>query len=175
MGSDRSPAYLFKAIEQAVQEFPQVYFVVFVTQAALDEILLQTAVPFPVRNAHLEFQVVTDVVEMHDEPLVAIRRKKNSSLALGIKLLKKRVLDGFVSAGNTGALIAGATVSSPFPGLNALRCLLPCLPKKGLLQSSMWGAIFHVKPIIWFNLPCLAQPINGAAWESVSRASACSI
>lgn len=128
MGSDCSPALLFKAIEQAAEEFPQVDLIAFVTQAALDEILLQSSDYFPSRRAHLEFQVVSDVIEMHDEPLVAIRQKKNSSLALGIKLLKKCYLDGFISAGNTGALIAGSTLSLPFlPGIKrpALLATLP--------------------------------------------------
>jgi glycerol-3-phosphate acyltransferase PlsX len=128
MGSDRSPAVLFKAIEQAAKEFPKVDLVVFVTQAALDEILLHSSAHFPVRRAHLEFQIVLDVIEMQDEPLTAIRQKKNSSLALGIKLLRKRYLDGFVSAGNTGALIAGATLSLPLlPGIKrpALLATLP--------------------------------------------------
>lgn len=132
MGSDRSPAYLFKAIEQAAIKFPQVDFVVFVTQAALDEILGHSTVQIPVRGPHLEFSVVTEVVEMHDEPLIAIRRKKNSSLATGIKLLKKRFLNGFVSAGNTGALIAGATLSLPrLPGIKRLALLATLPTQKG--------------------------------------------
>ncbi len=128
MGSDCSPAVLFKAIEQAAEEFPQVNLVTFVTQAALDEILSQSSTRHPLRRAHLEFQIVSDVIEMQDEPLLAIRQKKNSSLALGVKLLKKRYLDGFVSAGNTGALIAGATLSLPLlPGIKrpALLATLP--------------------------------------------------
>lgn len=128
MGSDRSPAVLFKAVEQAAEEFPLIDFVVFITQVALDEILLHSSSRFPLRRAHLEFQIVSEVIEMQDEPLLAIRQKKNSSLALGIKLLKKRHLDGFVSAGNTGALIAGATLSLPLlPGIKrpALLATLP--------------------------------------------------
>lgn len=161
MGSDRSPAYLFQAIEQAAQEFPQVHFVVFVTQTALDEILLQSAVQLPVRRAHLEFQVVTDVVEMHDEPLLAIRRKKNSSLALGIKLLKKRFLDGFVSAGNTGALIAGATLSLPLlPGIKRPALLATLPTQKGVVAIIDVGG----------NLSCIAHHLVqfaqlGAAYQ----------
>jgi glycerol-3-phosphate acyltransferase PlsX len=128
MGSDRSPAVLFKAVEQAAEEFPQVDFVVFITQAVLDEILLHRSAHLPSRPAHLEFHIVSDVIEMHDEPLIAIRHKKNSSLVLGFKFLRKRYLDGFVSAGNTGALIAGATLSLPLlPGIKrpALLAVLP--------------------------------------------------
>lgn len=128
MGSDRSPAFLFKAVEQAAEEFPQVNFVVFITQAALDEILSHRSVHSSSRPAHLEFHIVSDVIEMQDEPLIAIRQKKNSSLVLGFKFLRKRYLDGFVSAGNTGALIAGATLGlPPLPGIKrpALLAVLP--------------------------------------------------
>jgi glycerol-3-phosphate acyltransferase PlsX len=128
MGSDRSPTVLFKAVEQAAKEYPQVDFLIFVTQAALDDILLHGATHLSARPAHLEFQIVSDVIEMHDEPLIAIRQKKNSSLVLGLKFLRKRYLDGFVSTGNTGALIAGATLSLPLlPGIKrpALLAILP--------------------------------------------------
>jgi glycerol-3-phosphate acyltransferase PlsX len=128
MGSDRSPTALFKAVQRAAEEFSQVNFVVFVTQAALDEIFLQFPIQEFIKQASLEFHIVSDVIEMQDEPLVAIRQKKNSSLVLGLKLLKKRYLNGFVSAGNTGALIAGATLSLPLlPGIKrpALLATLP--------------------------------------------------
>ena len=128
MGSDRSPIDLFKAVELAAEEHPHVAFVVFLTQASLDELLLNRGGVFPPRVAHLEFQIVSDIIEMDDDPLSAIRQKKNSSLVLGLKHLRKRYLDGFVSAGNTGALIAGSTLLLPLlPGIKrpALLALLP--------------------------------------------------
>lgn len=128
MGSDRSPTLLFKAIEQAATEFHHIDFVVFVTQTALDDVLLQSPIHQFSRPDQVKFQIVSDVIDMHDEPLVAIRQKKNSSLVLGLKSLKKHHLDGFVSAGNTGALIAGAALSLPLlPGIKrpALLAVLP--------------------------------------------------
>lgn len=128
MGSDRSPTILFQAIEQAAAEFNQIDFVVFVTQTALDAILLHHSIHFFSRPDQLKFQVVSDVIDMHDEPLVAIRQKKNSSLVLGLKSLKKHYLDGFVTAGNTGALIAGAALLLPLlPGIKR-PALLAALP-----------------------------------------------
>ena len=63
--------------------------------------LARSSVRFPLRPTlgapDSEFQSVSDVIEMHEEPLLAIRQKKNSSLSLGIKFLRKRYLDGFVS------------------------------------------------------------------------------
>lgn len=148
MGSDRSPAVLFKAIEQAAEEFSQVDLVVFVTQPALDEIIRQSSLHFPLKRPHLELQVITDVIEMHEDPLLAIRQKKNSSLSRGIKLLRKRYLDGFVSAGNTGALIAGATLSLPLlPGIKRPALLATLPTEKGTVAIIDVGG----------NVSCKAQ------------------
>jgi glycerol-3-phosphate acyltransferase PlsX len=47
---------------------------------------------------------------MEDSPVTAIRTKKDSSMVVGLTLLKDKKVDGFISAGNTGALLAGATL-----------------------------------------------------------------
>lgn len=72
--------------------------------------------------------VVTEVIAMEDDPLVAVRRKKDSSILVGMKQLKHFKLDAFISAGNTGALLASATLSLPLlPGIDrpALMTLMP--------------------------------------------------
>lgn len=128
MGSERSPSILFEAIEQVVADCPEVNFTAFVTQAALDAILIHHPLQKSQLPRRLEFQIVADVIEMHDDPIEAIRHKKNSSLVLGMKALKKRQLDGFITTGNTGALIAGATLLLPrLPGIkrSALLATLP--------------------------------------------------
>lgn len=51
-----------------------------------------------------------EVVSMEDDPVTVIRKKKDSSLVTGLKLLAGGEGDAFVSAGNTGALFAGATL-----------------------------------------------------------------
>jgi glycerol-3-phosphate acyltransferase PlsX len=164
MGSDRSPTLLFKAIEQAAEEFPHVNLVVFATQAALDDIFAHSSLPFPARQGHLEFQVVSDVIEMQDDPLIALRQKKNSSLVLGFKLLKKRYLDGFVSAGNTGALIAGATLSLPLlPGIKRPALLATLPTEKG------WVAIIDVGG----NVSCKAYQLVQFAQLGIAYQRCC--
>lgn len=128
MGGERSPVVLFQAIEKAVEQFPQVDLVIFVTQVAFDEAALNFPSHFFSKHAHVDFKIVSNVIEMEDEPLTVIRQKRDASLILGIQLLKKQELDGFVSIGNTGALIAAATVSLPLlPGIKrpALLATLP--------------------------------------------------
>jgi glycerol-3-phosphate acyltransferase PlsX len=51
-----------------------------------------------------------DVVEMGDKPLAAIRGKPNSSIAVGLALHKSGEADAFISAGNTGAVMAASTL-----------------------------------------------------------------
>jgi len=51
-----------------------------------------------------------DVVTMHDEPSMVLKNKRNSSMFIGVELLAKRYVDAFVSAGNTGAVLATSTI-----------------------------------------------------------------
>ena len=51
-----------------------------------------------------------DVVDMHDDPAEAVRKKKNSSMMVGLRMLAEEQGDAFVSAGSTGALLSGATL-----------------------------------------------------------------
>jgi len=60
--------------------------------------------------AGVEIAHASEVVEMCDDPANAFRRKKDSSLTVGLELLKNGAGDAFVSAGSTGALLAGATL-----------------------------------------------------------------
>ena len=52
----------------------------------------------------------SDVIDMHDDPSTAVRRKKDSSMAVALDLLRRGEGDAVVSAGNTGALLTGATL-----------------------------------------------------------------
>jgi len=51
-----------------------------------------------------------EVVDMHDDPANVIRKKKNSSMVVGLRMLAEGQGDAFVSAGSTGALLSGATL-----------------------------------------------------------------
>ena len=52
----------------------------------------------------------SDLVDMHDDPATVLRKKPDSSMAVAFKLLKAGEGDALVSAGNTGALLTGATL-----------------------------------------------------------------
>jgi phosphate acyltransferase len=70
----------------------------------------------------------TQVIEMGDHPAKAFSQKKNSSIAVGYGMLKNGVIDGFSSAGNTGAMLVGASYTvNVIPGVlrPALATVLP--------------------------------------------------
>jgi phosphate acyltransferase len=72
----------------------------------------------------------TQVIEMADHPAKAFSQKKDSSIAVGYGMLKSGHLDGFCSAGNTGAMLVGASYTvNVIPGVlrPALATILPCI------------------------------------------------
>ncbi len=75
----------------------------------------------------------TQVIEMGDHPAKSFSQKKNSSIAVGYGMLKSEVLDGFCSAGNSGAMLVGASYTvNVIPGIlrPALATLLPCIDNR---------------------------------------------
>ena len=58
----------------------------------------------------IEIANAEEVVEICDDPATAFKQKKDSSLTVGLNLLRNGQADGFISAGSTGALLAGATL-----------------------------------------------------------------
>ena len=59
----------------------------------------------------VEIAHADDVMDMHDDPAKVIHQRKNSSMVIGLKMLAEGQGDAFVSAGSTGALLTGATLS----------------------------------------------------------------
>lgn len=133
MGSDSSPQQLFLGVLQAAEHSSS--SVSFVVLAATEEM---EALSQMAKNACLEerifFHAAPSVISMEDDPLLAVRRKKDSSLVLGMHLLQTGEVDALVSAGNTGALITAARIVLPMlPGIRrpALLAMLPA--KDGVL------------------------------------------
>jgi glycerol-3-phosphate acyltransferase PlsX len=75
----------------------------------------------------------TQVIEMGDIPAKAYSQKQNSSIAVGYRKLKEGEIDGFCSAGNTGAMLVGATYTvNVIPGVlrPALATILPAVDNR---------------------------------------------
>lgn len=123
LGSDISPNELLRVILLYCKELnPSVTLTLFGTSALFG----RTRPP----AANIFFHVVKEVITMEDDPLTAIRRKKEASLCVGIRLLKEGHLQAFISAGNTGALMGCARLQLP-PLLHVERpALLTLLPTR---------------------------------------------
>ncbi len=83
----------------------------------------------------------SDLVDMHDDPATVLRHKPDSSMAVAFKLLKSGEGDALVSAGNTGALLTGATLyGGRIKGIRrgALAPVMPC--KSGQVMLCDAGA-----------------------------------
>ncbi len=121
MGSDTPPEELLREILPYAQTLPEhVTLHLFGSHS----LFLDHLSP----PEHLVFHETEDPITMDDDPLQAIRFKKKSSLCTGIQMLKEGSLRAFISAGNTGALMACAKVRLPMlPGIDrpALLTLLP--------------------------------------------------
>ena len=77
----------------------------------------------------LTIMPASDLVDMHDDPATVLRKKPDSSMAVVFKLLKAGEGDALVSAGNTGALLTGATLfGGRIKGIRrgALAPVMPC-------------------------------------------------
>ena len=84
----------------------------------------------------IEIANAEEVVEICDDPATAFKQKKDSSLTVGLNLLRDGQADGFISAGSTGALLAGATlVVKRIRGLRraALAPTIPTMTGKAVL------------------------------------------
>ena len=89
-----------------------------------------------------------ETIENEDKPLMAIRRKRNSSMVVALQMVKDGTADAVVSAGNTGAFMAGASlIVGRIPGLTkpALAPVLPTQDGKGTVALDI-GATMDPKP-----------------------------
>lgn len=103
----------------------------------------------------LKIQNANETIEMEDTPTLAIKHKKDSSMVVGFKMLKAEEGDVFISAGNSGALLTGATLLvGRIKGIDrpALAGILPAYKSQLLLIDA--GSNTNCKPI---NLLQFAQ------------------
>ena len=103
----------------------------------------------------LKIKNATETIEMEDTPTVAIKHKKDSSMVVGFRMLKEDEGDVFISAGNSGALLTGATlIVGRIKGIDrpALAGILPAYKSQLLLIDA--GSNTNCKPI---NLLQFAQ------------------
>ena len=156
MGGDNAPDAVIKGAVKAVNEVDSDICLIGneeIINAKVKEFfgkntLMEISPKFKIRNA-------TEIITMEDTPTMAIKHKKDSSMVVGFNMLKNDEGDVFVSAGNSGALLTGATLLvGRIKGIDrpAIAPLLPAYKKSLMLIDA--GANTNCKPM---NLVQFAQ------------------
>ena len=155
MGGDNAPVEIVKGTIDAVKEFNLNVIIV-----GKEDIITEELKKYDYPKDRVEILDAKDIITNEDDPALAIRRKKDSSLVVGCKALAEGMGDGFVSAGSTGALLAGglfivkrikgierAALTTVYPTLNGISLLVDaganvdCKPEY-LQQFGLMGSIY---------------------------------
>ncbi len=107
MGGDHAPEAPVLGAIQAAKDFGAQITLVGKGDQILEVMRKHGIADLP---AGMEIANADEVVDMHDDPANVIRKKKNSSMVIGLKMVAEGQGDAFVSAGSTGALLSGATL-----------------------------------------------------------------
>lgn len=155
MGGDNGPDANIKGAVRAINQIKAEVILIGkeeIIKAKLKEFYGKTAEEISPR---LKIHNATETIEMEDTPTLAIKRKKDSSMVVGFRMLKEGEGDVFISAGNSGALLTGATlIVGRIKGIDrpAMAGILPAYNSRLVLIDS--GSNTNCKPI---NLLQFAQ------------------
>jgi glycerol-3-phosphate acyltransferase PlsX len=108
MGGDTAPQAEIAGVVQALTAFPGRFIVQLVGRSEL--IKAELAKHPEADRSRIEIHEAAEVIGMAEKPLAAVRKKPNSSIVVALALQKARQSDAFVSAGNTGAILAASTI-----------------------------------------------------------------
>lgn len=106
MGGDNAPGEMIKGAVEAVQKRKDIKILL----TGREEVLRQGLSAYTYPREQIEIVNASEVIETAEPPVAAIRSKKDSSIVVALKLVKRGEADAFVSAGNSGAVLAGGQI-----------------------------------------------------------------
>ncbi|MDL2225344.1 phosphate acyltransferase PlsX [Eubacteriales bacterium OttesenSCG-928-M02] len=106
MGGDHAPQAILDGCLKALEEYPDLSLVLCGDESAIRSHLQDKSF----EQKRVRIMHTTEVVTNEESPVQAIKQKKNSSLVVGLTLAADEEVDGFVTAGSTGATLAGGTL-----------------------------------------------------------------
>lgn len=106
MGGDNAPAEIVKGAVEAVEKEPSMKVFLVGIQEAIERELIK----YQYNRSQIEVVHASEVIETAEPPVNAIRGKKDSSMVVGMKMVKNKEADAFVSAGSSGAILVGGQV-----------------------------------------------------------------
>ena len=171
MGGDNAPLAVLEGAAAAVKEYG-----VSLIGVGDEALVRKTAAEHDIPLDGIELVNCTEVIEMCDEPARAIRTKKDSSIVVGLNLLKEGRGDAFVSAGSTGALHVGASlIVRTLRGVKrpALATMVPAKQQAYLLLDC--GANVECRPEMLAAFAvmgsCYVRKVEGRPAPSVALAN----
>lgn len=106
MGGDNAPGEMIKGAVEAVNSREDIK----VLLTGKEEVLKKALSEYTYPKERIEIVNATEVIETAEPPVMAIRRKKDSSIVVAMNMVKKGEADAFVSAGSSGAVLVGGQV-----------------------------------------------------------------
>ena len=171
MGGDNAPLAVLEGAAAAVKEYG-----VQLIGVGDEALVRKTAADNNISLDGIELVNCTEAIEMCDEPARAIRTKKDSSIVVGLNMLKEGKGDAFVSAGSTGALHVGASlIVRTLRGIKrpALATMVPAKNKAYLLLDC--GANVECRPEMLAAFAvmgsCYVNKVEGRTSPSVALAN----
>ena len=122
MGGDNAPGEIVKGAVRAQRELGVEIVLVGRKEDVEACLKAENCTDIPVIDAR-------EVITMEDDPSTATRRKKDASMTVGLNQLRDGAADAMVSAGSTGALLTGATLTSSASRASAVPRWLRCFPR----------------------------------------------
>ncbi len=125
MGGDHAPEAIIRGAIRASEEFDAELVLVGRGADILGALERLDIATLPKR---MEIANAEDVVDMHDDPFTVVRKRRDSSMVVGLRMVAEGKGDAFISAGSTGALLSAATlIVKCIPGIRRA-ALAPVLP-----------------------------------------------
>ncbi len=103
MGGDNAPGEIVKGAIDAVNQREEIKVILVGVEDRIREELKK----YTYKEEQVEIKHASEVIETGEPPVMAIRSKKDSSIVVGMKMVKAEEADAFVSAGSTGAILVG--------------------------------------------------------------------
>ena len=159
MGGDNAPQAPVAGALEALRRFPRLEIVLAGDPAAIEPLLKDGE---DVRS-RLTVLDAPEVITNHESPVMGVRRKTKSATVIGMLQLRDKEVDGFVSAGSTGAVLAGGMFRlGRIPGIERWR---PCSPTEREISCSSTAApTWTARQTGSTSLPLWAAPTWRASW-----------
>lgn len=154
MGGDNAPQAIVAGTLQAARANGDVTLILVGDEAAIQQCIGNSE-----RPPNLEIVHTTEVITADDEPVRSVRRKKDASMVVAARMVKEGLADGFVSAGNTGALMtAGLLVVGRIPSIErpALASIWPTFGGKAMLVLDV-GANMDAEAVHLYQYALMAN------------------